>query len=142
LLVSGVGCISVYYWQGKDSNTETAVLPVRRFEAHVDGSAVTAIRWDGTTLNTDSARGETHVFDGLTFRKLRSFPNPIPQIRGHRYLPPIDPNDDGRVCSDNDSIPASGSSSSSHENDDDAQFPDFSPVPLLPAMRLIFYPSA
>jgi len=32
--------------------------------------------------------------------------------------------------SDNDPIPASGSSSSSHENDD-AQFSDFSPVPLL-----------
>lgn len=92
-----VGCISVYDWQGKDSNTEKAVLPVRRFEAHVDGSAVTAIHWDGTTLITGSARGETFVFDGLTFRELRSFPNPIPRIRGHRYLPPVDPNDDGRV---------------------------------------------
>ena len=40
-----VGCISVD-WQGKDSNTETAVLPMRRFEAHVHGFAVTAIHWD------------------------------------------------------------------------------------------------
>ena len=43
--------------------------------------------------------------------------------------------DDGRVRSDNDSIPAS---SSSHENND-AHFPDFSPVPLLPAMSEYYY---
>ena len=41
-----VGCISVHDWQGKDSNAETAVLPMRRFEAHVHGFTVTAIHWD------------------------------------------------------------------------------------------------
>ena len=92
-----MGCISVYDWQGKASHAKTAVLPVRRFEAHVNGSAVTAIHWDGTTLITGSARGETHVFDGLTFEELQSFPALIPRIWGRGYVPPIDPRGDGRV---------------------------------------------
>ncbi|KAF5353195.1 hypothetical protein D9756_007879 [Leucocoprinus leucothites] len=92
-----LGCIGVYDWQETTLSTKTAVLPDRRLEAHVDGSAVTAIHWDGTTLITGSARGTTHVFDGLTFAELRNFTSPTPRFRGRGHVPPVDPSDDGRV---------------------------------------------
>lgn len=95
-----IGCISVYDWRGKDSAEGTAkgsIPPIRRFEAHVDGSTVTAIHWNGTTLITGSINGTTHVFDGLTFEGLRSFASPTPKFRGRGHAPPVVPNDDGRV---------------------------------------------
>lgn len=92
-----LGCISVYDWQVKDFDTKAAIHPVRRFEAHIDGSTVTAIHWNGTTLISGSARGTTHVFDGLTLEELRNFASPMPRFRGRGHAPPVDPNDDGRV---------------------------------------------
>ncbi|KXN90416.1 F-box/WD repeat-containing protein pof10 [Leucoagaricus sp. SymC.cos] len=91
------GCISVYDWQGREPPTTTVVPPVRRFEAHIDGSTVTAIHWNGTTLISGSAHGTTHVFDGLTFEELRNFTSPTPRFRGRGHAPPVDPNADARV---------------------------------------------
>jgi WD40 repeat protein len=93
-----MGGIGVYEWQGgNDSLARGVIRPVQRFEAHGDGSTITAIHWDGTTLITGSSRGTTHVFDGLMFRELRSFASPTPKFRGRGHAPPVDPNDDGRV---------------------------------------------
>lgn len=93
-----MGGIGVYEWQGWNiSSARGTIRPVQRFEAHGDGSTVTAIHWDGTTLITGSSRGTTHVFDGLMFRELRSFASPTPKFRGRGHAPPVDPNDDGRV---------------------------------------------
>lgn len=95
-----MGCVSVYDWR-VEATPGTAdkgpIRPVRRFEAHDDSSPVTAIYWDGTTLITGSAKGTTHVFDGLTFEQLRSFASPTPKFRGRGHAPPVDPTDDGRV---------------------------------------------
>ncbi|KAK0191154.1 WD40-repeat-containing domain protein [Armillaria mellea] len=69
LLVVGdiLGWISVYDWTSKSRQ------PVRRFEAHSDGSAVTAIAWNGVTLLVGSAKGQVDVFDAYTFEHLRTF---------------------------------------------------------------------
>lgn len=95
-----MGSVSVHDWQGKHltmNSTKQPIRPIRRLEAHADGSTVTTIHWNGTTLITGSARGTTHVFDGLTFEELRNFPSPTPRFRGRGHAPPVDPNDDGRV---------------------------------------------
>ncbi len=95
-----MGCVNVYDWRmeaAAGSAEKGPIHPVRRFEAHDDSSPVTAIHWDGTTLITGSAKGTTHVFDGLTFENLRSFSSPTPKFRGRGHAPPVDPNDDGRV---------------------------------------------
>ncbi|KAK0453427.1 WD40-repeat-containing domain protein [Armillaria borealis] len=62
-----LGWISVYDWTSKFRQ------PVRRFEAHSDGSAVTAIAWNGVTLLVGSAKGQVDVFDAYTFEHLRTF---------------------------------------------------------------------
>ncbi|KNZ77303.1 F-box/WD repeat-containing protein pof10 [Termitomyces sp. J132] len=76
-----MGCVSVYAW---DSFTSaTPIQCVRKFEAHEDGAAVTALAWNGITLITGSDRGTTYIWDGLTFEYLRSFASPVPRVRGH-----------------------------------------------------------
>ncbi|KAF9444388.1 WD40 repeat-like protein [Macrolepiota fuliginosa MF-IS2] len=92
-----IGCISIYDWHSLKGAAKGAILPVRRFEAHDNGSTVTAIHWNGTTLITGSSNGTTHIFDGLTFEPLRSFSSPTPRFRGREHAPPANPNDDGRV---------------------------------------------
>ncbi|KAK0490819.1 WD40-repeat-containing domain protein [Armillaria novae-zelandiae] len=62
-----LGWISVYDWTSKSRQ------PVRRFEAHSDGSAVTAIAWNGVTLLVGSAKGQVDAFDAYTFEHLRTF---------------------------------------------------------------------
>ncbi|KAG6868475.1 hypothetical protein C0993_002240 [Termitomyces sp. T159_Od127] len=75
-----IGCVSVYAWNA--STSATPIHCVRKFEAHESGAAVTTLAWNGITLITGSDRGTTHVWDGLTFEYLRSFPSPIPRGRG------------------------------------------------------------
>ncbi|KAG5643173.1 hypothetical protein DXG03_001377 [Asterophora parasitica] len=79
-----LGCVSVYDWKLRAPATSevTAVRCTRKFEAHEDGARVTALAWNGFTLITGSARGTTHVWDGLTFEHLRSFASPMPRVRG------------------------------------------------------------
>lgn len=81
-VISGdhIGCINVYDW-GVPAHTNAAILPIRKFEAHEDGSTVTAIACNGTTLITGSQRGATHVWDALTFEHLRHFPSPVAKLR-------------------------------------------------------------
>lgn len=62
-----LGWINVYDWTSKSSQ------PARRFEAHNDGSAVTAIAWNGATLLVGSAKGQVAVFDAYSFEHLRTF---------------------------------------------------------------------
>ncbi|KAF9476903.1 hypothetical protein BDN70DRAFT_838574 [Pholiota conissans] len=88
-----VGCVSLYAWDAAISEINPAtqsVYPQRKFEAHRDGSSVTAIAWNGVTLITGSARGTTHVWDALTFAPLRSFATPVPRLRGRAVHPGID----------------------------------------------------
>ncbi|KAK0468153.1 WD40-repeat-containing domain protein, partial [Desarmillaria tabescens] len=66
-----MGWIGVYDWNS------TSRQPVRRFEAHSDGSAVTALAWNGVTLVVGSARGQVDVFDAYTFERLRTFLAPV-----------------------------------------------------------------
>ncbi|KAF8064241.1 WD40-repeat-containing domain protein [Lyophyllum atratum] len=77
-----IGCVSVYDWS-TPSRPTGSIHCVRKFEAHEDGASVTALTWNGITLVTGSARGTTHIWDGLTFEHLRSFPSPTPRMR-HR----------------------------------------------------------
>lgn len=81
-VISGdhIGCINVYDW-AVPAHTNTAIRPIRKFEAHEDGSSVTAIACNGTTLITGSQRGATHVWDALTFEHLRHFSSPVPKVR-------------------------------------------------------------
>jgi WD40 repeat protein len=83
-----MGCISVYDWRTPAQSITYAsshIHPVRKFEANEDGAGVTALAWNGVTLITGSARGTTHIWDGLTFEHLRSFASPVPRMRGaHR----------------------------------------------------------
>jgi WD40 repeat protein len=55
--------------------------PIRNFEAHQDGSSVTALAWNGVTLIPGSASGMAHVWDVLTFEHLRTFVSPISRDR-------------------------------------------------------------
>jgi WD40 repeat protein len=80
-----LGCVSVYDWRVSTPSPTTdlsCIQPVKKFEAHEDGASVTALAWNGVTLITGSARGTTHVWDGLIFEHLRSFASPVPR-RGH-----------------------------------------------------------
>lgn len=79
-----LGCVNVYDWTAAPQSRSAgpAVQCVRKFEAHEDGAAVTALAWNGVTLVTGSARGTAHVWDALTFEHLRSFASPMPRIRG------------------------------------------------------------
>ncbi|KAF5375448.1 hypothetical protein D9615_007952 [Tricholomella constricta] len=84
-----IGCVSVYDWNAPtNAGASLSVHCVRKFEAHEDGASVTALAWNGVTLITGSARGTSHVWDGLTFEHLRSFPSPVPRIRGGRGANP------------------------------------------------------
>lgn len=88
-----VGCVSLYAWDASVTEVNPAtrsIYPQRKFEAHQDGSSVTAIAWNGVTLITGSARGTTHVWDALTFAPLRSFSSPVPRLRGRALHPGID----------------------------------------------------
>ncbi|KAK0206349.1 WD40-repeat-containing domain protein [Desarmillaria ectypa] len=66
-----LGWIGVYDWNSPSRQ------PVKRFEAHSDGSAVTALAWNGVTLVVGSARGQVDVFDAYTFERLRTFLAPV-----------------------------------------------------------------
>ena len=82
-----LGWVSLYVWDADSlplrvSNSTDPIQPVRKFEAHPDGTSVTALTWSPHTLITGSARGTTHVFDALSFGHLRSFASPIPKTRG------------------------------------------------------------
>ncbi|KAF9007023.1 hypothetical protein BDQ17DRAFT_1351263 [Cyathus striatus] len=92
-----MGVVSVYDWsastqqytlprddKGKSKSLLTGISPMRTFEAHTDGSSITSLSWNGTTLITGSARGTTHAFDALTFEHLRSFVSPAPRVRTSR----------------------------------------------------------
>jgi hypothetical protein len=75
-----LGCVSIYDWTLPSA-------PIRNFEAHQDGSSVTALAWNGVTLITGSARGMVYVWDALTFEHLRTFASPISRDRGGRAGP-------------------------------------------------------
>ncbi|KAF9463406.1 WD40-repeat-containing domain protein [Collybia nuda] len=77
-----LGSVSVYDWHAVHPAYRTLVHHVRNFEAHEDGSSVTALAWNGVTLITGSARGAMEVWDGLTFKHLRSFVSLVPRVRG------------------------------------------------------------
>uniref|UniRef100_A0A8H7XMF9 WD40 repeat-like protein n=1 Tax=Psilocybe cubensis TaxID=181762 RepID=A0A8H7XMF9_PSICU len=77
-----MGCVSLYHWGAAVSPLVDHVPPLRTFEAHRDGASVTALWWDGLVLVTGSARGTTHVWDGISFAHLRSFVSPVAKIRG------------------------------------------------------------
>ncbi|KAG7449028.1 uncharacterized protein BT62DRAFT_992160 [Guyanagaster necrorhizus] len=62
-----LGWVGVYDW------ASTSRQPARRFEAHSDGSAVSALAWNGVTLVVGSTRGQVDVFDAYTFEHLRTF---------------------------------------------------------------------
>ena len=88
-----IGCISLYAWDADFSsnniNSRTqSISPVHKFEAHRDGSTVTALAWNGLVLITGSSRGTTHVWDALTFTHLRSFASPVPRLRARALLQP------------------------------------------------------
>ncbi|KAF9265067.1 hypothetical protein L218DRAFT_1076054 [Marasmius fiardii PR-910] len=74
---TSLGWVCVYpYPSTPQSTTQTisSVGPIRKFEAHTDGSSVTALAWNSVTLVTGSSTGNTTVFDGYTFERLRTFP--------------------------------------------------------------------
>jgi WD40 repeat protein len=61
--------------------------PIRNFEAHQDGSSITAFTWNSVTLITGSVSGMVHVWDMLTFEHLRTFASPIYHNRAGRAGP-------------------------------------------------------
>ncbi|THU88585.1 hypothetical protein K435DRAFT_307343 [Dendrothele bispora CBS 962.96] len=75
------GCINVYPYGSKSTDV---VSPIRKFEAHEDGSAVTALSWNGLILVSGAASGTTSVFDAFTLERLKTFPTPVPRQRGGR----------------------------------------------------------
>ena len=80
-----LGWVSLYAWDtdnpSSNLTTTNTIQPVRKFEAHPDSASITALTWSLHTLIIGSARGTTHVFDALSFRRLRSFASPIPKTR-------------------------------------------------------------
>ncbi|EAU87715.2 hypothetical protein CC1G_08751 [Coprinopsis cinerea okayama7 len=78
LVVTGdrLGCVGVYLWDSEPSCSP--VPPVHKFEAFRDGSTITSIAWNGVTLVTGSARGITHIFDGLSLERLKVLSSPVP----------------------------------------------------------------
>ncbi|KAF9040097.1 hypothetical protein BJ165DRAFT_356810 [Panaeolus papilionaceus] len=82
-----LGCIGVYDWDAESPILPNgSVSPLRKFEAYEDGSSVTAIHWNCVTLITGSVHGVVTVWDGMTFRHLRSFPSPVPRQRGRMIM--------------------------------------------------------
>ncbi|CAA7262686.1 unnamed protein product [Cyclocybe aegerita] len=97
-----LGCISIYQWDISASHPNlnaraNAISPIRKFEAHQDGSSITSIAWNGLTLITGSVRGTTHVFDGLTFEFLRAFASPVLRLRGRHVPQGVDTSERERV---------------------------------------------
>ncbi|KAJ3506819.1 hypothetical protein NLJ89_g6654 [Agrocybe chaxingu] len=97
-----LGCVSVYPWDVSASHPHlnprtNAISPIRKFEAHQDGSSITCIAWNGLTLITGSVRGTTHVFDGLTFEFLRAFASPVLRLRGRHVPQGVDTTERERV---------------------------------------------
>jgi hypothetical protein len=88
-----LGCVSIYDWRSVLSSQDP-VKPIRKFEAHEDGAAVTAIGWNGVTLMTGSSRAAIHVWDGLSFAHLRSF---VLHPRRHRHRLHDDDSNDGAI---------------------------------------------
>lgn len=82
------GWLNVYPHRHTDASTTTTqtvqIAPTRKFEAHLDGSAVTALAWNGIVLVTGAANGATTVFDAITFARLRVLNSPVhpSRIRG------------------------------------------------------------
>ncbi|KAF9074445.1 hypothetical protein BDP27DRAFT_1416325 [Rhodocollybia butyracea] len=65
-------------------NATPLISPIRKFEAHLDGSAVSALAWNGVILVTGADQGSTTIFDACTFSRLRVLSSPInhSRIRG------------------------------------------------------------
>lgn len=81
ILLTGnrIGGVSVYDWNGtiiEHPNQKGLIPPIRKFEAHKDGSSVTALAWNGIVLVTGSMRGTTHIWGGLTFTPLATLAAP------------------------------------------------------------------
>jgi WD40 repeat protein len=76
-----IGHLNVYKWDESISGG-SCILPVRRLEAYDDGSSVTCIEWNPTTLITGSSAGIVRVWDSVTFENLRSFASPWSRTRG------------------------------------------------------------
>ncbi|KAF5383901.1 hypothetical protein D9757_007364 [Collybiopsis confluens] len=79
-----LGWVTVYSTISFTSNSSPLILPTRKFEAHLDGSGVTALAWNDVVLVTGSDRGDTTIFDACTFRRLRVLSSPVgsSRIRG------------------------------------------------------------
>lgn len=77
------GWLNVYPHHAYTSQA-VQMAPTRKFEAHLDGSAVTALAWNSIVLVTGAANGATTVFDAITFARLRVLNSPVhpSRIRG------------------------------------------------------------
>ncbi|KAJ4480968.1 WD40-repeat-containing domain protein [Lentinula aciculospora] len=60
-----------------NTNEVPLVPPTRKFEAHPDGSAVTALAWNNIVLVTGSDLGDTFIFDVCSFSRLRVLNSPL-----------------------------------------------------------------
>ncbi|KAJ3727601.1 hypothetical protein C8R42DRAFT_717046 [Lentinula raphanica] len=67
-----------------NANTFHLVSHTSKFEAHPDGSAVTALAWNSVILVTGSELGDTSIFDACSFTRLRVLRSPLSpsRIRG------------------------------------------------------------
>ncbi|KAJ3761718.1 hypothetical protein EV360DRAFT_67650 [Lentinula raphanica] len=67
-----------------NANTFPLVSHTSKFEAHPDGSAVTALAWNSVILVTGSELGDTSIFDACSFTRLRVLRSPLSpsRIRG------------------------------------------------------------
>ncbi|KAJ8090402.1 hypothetical protein PM082_019000 [Marasmius tenuissimus] len=80
---TSMGWVCVYtYPPSSPTPNSTVIEPVKKFEAHADGSSITALYWTNTTLITGSSTGSTSVFDAYTFERLRVFGTPVTRPRG------------------------------------------------------------
>ncbi|KAK1221355.1 hypothetical protein PQX77_015824 [Marasmius sp. AFHP31] len=76
---TSMGWVCVYTYP---PSSPAVIEPVKKFEAHADGSSITALSWTNTTLITGSSTGSTSVFDAYTFERLRVFGTPVTRPRG------------------------------------------------------------
>ena len=79
-----MGCISLYEWDEDFRNVNprtNAISPFKKIEAHTDGASITSIAWNGLVLVSGSVRGDARVFDGMTFKLLKTFESPHPRFR-------------------------------------------------------------
>ncbi|KAJ4484231.1 hypothetical protein C8J55DRAFT_38610 [Lentinula edodes] len=65
----------------RNVNIVPLITATQKFEAHPDGSAVTALAWNGRILVTGSDFGDTSIFDACSFRRLRVLNSPLSPTR-------------------------------------------------------------